>query len=85
VGHAGDDAELFTVQEAADHLRVPVTSVRHWIRHGELEAVPLPNHGTCHVYRIHPDTLECLLVPPHNKSGRAPIQPIHQTAKEQAL
>jgi excisionase family DNA binding protein len=76
-------AALLTVQEVADRLRVHESTVRRWVKHGVLEAVPLPHRGARQAYRIRPDTLERLLVPPpHEQQSTQPDSP---TTKEQAL
>ena len=56
-----DKADLLTVREVAEELRVDDTTVRRWIKGGVLEAVPLPHRGLRQAYRIRRSTLETLL------------------------
>jgi excisionase family DNA binding protein len=58
---AQDKADLLTVREVAEQLRVDDTTVRRWIKGGVLEAVPLPHRGLRQAYRIRRSTLETLL------------------------
>ena len=58
---AKDKADLLTVREVAEQLRVDDTTVRRWIKGGVLEAVPLPHSGLRQAYRIRRTTLETLL------------------------
>jgi len=58
---AKDKADLLTVREVAEQLRVDDTTVRRWIKGGVLEAVPLPHSGLRQAYRIRRATLETLL------------------------
>ncbi len=58
---AKDKADLLTVREVAEQLRVDDTTVRRWIKGGVLEAVPLPHRGLRQAYRIRRSTLETLL------------------------
>lgn len=58
---AKDKADLLTVREVADELRVDDTTVRRWIKGGVLEAVALPHRGLRQGYRIRRSTLENLL------------------------
>ncbi|GCE15877.1 helix-turn-helix domain-containing protein [Tengunoibacter tsumagoiensis] len=56
--------ELLTVREVAKRLRVDTTTVRRWITHGLLEAIPLPHRGKRQGYRIKKQTLDKLLAGP---------------------
>ena len=56
-----EKADLLTVREVAEQLRVDDTTVRRWIKGGVLEAVPLPHRGLRQAYRIRRSTLETLL------------------------
>ena len=58
---AKDKADLLTVREVAEQLRVDDTTVRRWIKGGVLDAVPLPHRGLRQAYRIRRSTLETLL------------------------
>ena len=58
---AQDKADLLTVSEVAEQLRVDDTTVRRWIKGGVLEAVALPHQGLRQAYRIRRSTLETLL------------------------
>jgi len=58
---AKDKADLLTVREVAEQLRVDDTTVRRWIKGGVLEAVPLPHRGLRQAYRIRRSTLDTLL------------------------
>lgn len=60
---AQNKAELLTVREVAQELRVDDTTVRRWIKNGVLEAVSLPHRGERQAYRIRRNTLDKLLVP----------------------
>ena len=55
--------ELLTVQEVAQRLRVDETTVRRWIKNGELEAITLPHKGKRQSYRIRKSTLDRLFNP----------------------
>jgi excisionase family DNA binding protein len=57
-------ADLLTVHEVAQQLRVDDTTVRRWIKSGALPALPLPHSGKRCGYRIRRHTLEALLNPP---------------------
>jgi len=59
-----DEADLLTVREVAQTLRVDDTTVRRWIKNGVLEAITLPHKGTRQAYRIRRSTLTALLTPP---------------------
>src|SRR5438046_10624370 len=59
-----DEADLLTVREVAQKLRVDDTTVRRWIKNGVLEAITLPHRGTRQAYRIRRSTLDALLEPP---------------------
>jgi excisionase family DNA binding protein len=63
-----DDAELLTVREVANRLRVDDTTVRRWIKNGVLEAITLPHHGKRQVYRVRHETLDALLASPPQES-----------------
>ena len=58
---AKDKADLLTVREVAEQLRVDDTTVRRWIKGGVLEAVALPHQGLRQAYRVRRSTLETLL------------------------
>jgi excisionase family DNA binding protein len=58
-----DPADLLTVHEVAQELRVDDTTVRRWIKNGVLDAIPLPHPGTRQAYRIRRATLDALLAP----------------------
>ncbi len=58
-----EDAELLTVSEVAQRLRVDDTTVRRWIKNGILEAVRLPHRGERQAYRIRRSTLDSLITP----------------------
>jgi excisionase family DNA binding protein len=58
---ANDKADLLTVREVAEQLRVDDTTVRRWIKGGVLEAVALPHQGLRQAYRVRRSTLETLL------------------------
>ena len=60
---AHDEADLLTVREVAQQLRVDDTTVRRWIKNGVLEAITLPHRGTRQAYRIRRSTLNALLTP----------------------
>lgn len=53
--------ELLTVQEAARRLRVDGTTVRRWIKAGDLEAIPLPHCDKRQSYRIRASVFDALL------------------------
>ncbi|QBD77959.1 DNA-binding protein [Ktedonosporobacter rubrisoli] len=59
-----DKAELLTVREVAQRLRVDDTTVRRWIKNGVLEAITLPHRGARQAYRIRRSTLDALLASP---------------------
>ena len=63
-----DDAELLTVREVANRLRVDDTTVRRWIKNGVLEAITLPHQGKRQVYRVRHETLDALLASPPQES-----------------
>ncbi len=58
------DADLLTVREVANQLRVDDTTVRRWIKNGILEAITLPHRGLRQAYRIRRSTLEAMLASP---------------------
>jgi len=60
---AHDEADLLTVREVAQQLRVDDTTVRRWIKNGVLEAITLPHRGPRQAYRIRRSTLNSLLTP----------------------
>jgi len=60
---AHEEADLLTVREVAQQLRVDDTTVRRWIKNGVLEAITLPHRGARHAYRIRQATLNALLNP----------------------
>jgi len=62
-----DEAELLTVREVAEQLRVDDTTVRRWIKNGVLEAITLPHRGARQAYRVRRATLEALLAPPQQQ------------------
>ncbi len=53
--------DLLTVREVARRLRVDDTTVRRWIKSGELEAITLTHRGKRQAYRIKKSTLDDLL------------------------
>ncbi|HET9918401.1 MAG TPA: helix-turn-helix domain-containing protein, partial [Ktedonobacteraceae bacterium] len=53
-----DEADLLTVREVAQTLRVDDTTVRRWIKNGVLEAITLPHKGARQAYRIRRATLD---------------------------
>lgn len=55
--------ELLTIPEVARTLRVHVTTVRRWIKAGQLAAVPLPHRTNHQAYRIKRSVLNALLAP----------------------
>jgi excisionase family DNA binding protein len=63
-------AELLTVSEVADILRVDDTTVRRWVKQGMLEAVVLPHINARQVYRIKRETLNRVL---GEQEAEAPI------------
>jgi excisionase family DNA binding protein len=58
------EAELLTVHQVANQLRVDDMTVRRWIKNGVLEAIVLPHRGARHAYRIRRSTLDALLAAP---------------------
>lgn len=58
-----DEADLLTIREVAQQLRVDETTVRRWIKGGVLEAIILPHRGKRQGYRIRRSTLNALLTP----------------------
>ncbi len=66
---ANNEAELLTVREVANQLRVDDTTVRRWIKNGVLEAITLPHKGERQAYRIRRATLDTLLTPPQQPVG----------------
>ncbi|MDQ6660487.1 MAG: helix-turn-helix domain-containing protein [Chloroflexota bacterium] len=60
---ANAEADLLTVSEVAQQLRVDDTTVRRWIKNGVLEAISLPHRGARQAYRIRRSTLDALLAP----------------------
>ena len=58
-----DIADLLTVREVAEQLRVDDTTVRRWIKNGSLEAITLPHRGARQAYRIRRSILNALLNP----------------------
>jgi len=60
---AHEEADLLTVREVAQQLRVDDTTVRRWIKNGVLEAITLPHRGARQAYRIRQATLNALLNP----------------------
>ncbi len=61
---AKNKAELLTVREVAEQLRVDDTTVRRWIKNGVLDAIPLPHRGLRQAYRIRRATLDAILAAP---------------------
>lgn len=66
-----DEADLLTVREVAQTLRVDDTTVRRWIKNGVLEAITLPHKGLRQAYRIRRATLNALLTPPELPAANA--------------
>lgn len=60
---ANEEADLLTVREVAQQLRVDDTTVRRWIKNGVLDAITLPHRGARQAYRIRRATLNALLTP----------------------
>jgi len=54
-------ADLLTVSEVAQILRVDDTTVRRWVRQGALEAIVLPHVNERQAYRIKRETLNKVL------------------------
>ncbi len=54
-------ADLLTVTEVAQILRVDDTTVRRWVRQGALEAIVLPHVNERQAYRIKRETLNKVL------------------------
>jgi excisionase family DNA binding protein len=52
---------LLTVHEIAQKLRVDDTTVRRWIKSGELKAVVIPRKGIRTVYRVRQVDLDKIL------------------------
>jgi len=61
---ANEEADLLTVSEVAERLRVDDTTVRRWIKNGVLEAISLPHSGLRQAYRVRRSTLDALLAAP---------------------
>jgi excisionase family DNA binding protein len=57
------NADLLTVREVANRLRVDDATVRRWIKNGSLDAITLPHRGARQAYRVRRTTLETLLTP----------------------
>jgi|SRR6266700_2997901 excisionase family DNA binding protein len=68
---AYNEADLLTVREVAQKLRVDDTTVRRWIKNGVLEAITLPHRGARQAYRIRRSTLDALLAPPQQPVGQS--------------
>ena len=68
---AHDEADLLTVREVAQQLRVDDTTVRRWIKNGVLEAITLPHRGARQAYRIRRSTLDALLASPQQAVGQS--------------
>ena len=66
-----NEADLLTVREVAQTLRVDDTTVRRWIKNGVLEAITLPHKGLRQAYRIRRATLNALLTPPELPAANA--------------
>jgi len=66
-----NEADLLTVREVAQRLRVDDTTVRRWIKNGVLEAITLPHRGARQAYRIRRSTLEALLASPQQAVGHS--------------
>jgi excisionase family DNA binding protein len=66
-----DEAELLTVREVAQQLRVDDTTVRRWIKNGVLEAITLPHRGARQAYRVRRATLNALLAPSEQSASRS--------------
>ena len=66
-----DEADLLTVREVAQKLRVDDTTVRRWIKNGVLEAITLPHRGARQAYRIRRSTLDTLLASPQQPVGQS--------------
>jgi len=68
---AYNEADLLTVREVAQKLRVDDTTVRRWIKNGVLEAITLPHRGARQAYRIRRSTLDALLASPQQAVGQS--------------
>lgn len=66
-----DEADLLTVREVAQTLRVDDTTVRRWIKNGVLEAITLPHKGARQAYRIRRATLDTLLTPSEQSANNS--------------
>lgn len=55
------NADLLTVSEVADILRVDSTTVRRWVKFGTIDAICLPHQNKRQSYRIKRTTLNKVL------------------------
>ncbi len=69
-----EGADLLTVREVANQLRVDDTTVRRWIKNGILEAITLPHRGQRQAYRIRRSTLEEMLASPSPKEEESAVK-----------
>lgn len=56
--------DLYTVKQVAQILKVDDTTVRRWIKRGELDAITLPSSGPRRNYRVRKSSLEQLFASP---------------------
>ena len=70
------EAQLITVQEAADLLRVSSSTVNNWIREGLVPYIELPNSGSKPSHRL---PLNALL---QSLSGNFDLQPYVEAAEQ---
>jgi excisionase family DNA binding protein len=54
-------ADLLTVSEVAEILRVDDTTVRRWVKQGAMEAIVLPHVNERQAYRIKRETVNTVL------------------------
>jgi excisionase family DNA binding protein len=60
-----EDADrLLTVSEIAEVLRVDATTIRRWIKRGNMDALELPHRGNRRVYRVRRATIDRILATP---------------------
>jgi len=59
------EEKYFTLEDVADHLKISVSTVRRWVKSGDLRALKVGNRGQ---YRINLDDLEAFLA--ENESAR---------------
>lgn len=59
--HRPDD-ELLTIKEAARVFRLDASTIRRWIKTGQIPAIELPHSQKRTVYRIRRRVIDALLV-----------------------